>query len=164
MRPQGHQNWLGHEDTKAFWQIKTDQKQMLLLNDCSMIGAGICMFIFHKPESQTVIFNWSKSWFVQKLWYKIQIFPFPFFLQFRKKKLNWVFWVLLSFCFLYHHISPNYDFNRVSTSNRPSEPQFCERWTYSLWRNGQKLLQNGHLSVAIFCELAKVCMWPQATF
>ena len=70
MRPQGHQNWLGHEDTKAFWQIKTDQKQMLLLNDCSMIGAGICMFIFHKPEVQTVILiystglnlNWFKSY------------------------------------------------------------------------------------------------------
>ena len=46
-------------------KLKTDWKRMLLLNDCSMIGSGhffaICVFIFHKPESQTVILVYSTA-------------------------------------------------------------------------------------------------------
>ena len=54
--------------------IKTDRKQMLLFNDSYTTVSGhifaICMFIFHKPEVQTVIlicstglnFNWFKSY------------------------------------------------------------------------------------------------------
>ena len=53
-----------------FWEyeydyqyVKTDRTRMLLLNDCSMISSGhffaICMSIFHKPESQTVILVYS---------------------------------------------------------------------------------------------------------
>ena len=28
------------------------------------------------------VLNWSKFWLVQKLWHKMQIFPFPFFCDF----------------------------------------------------------------------------------
>ena len=53
--------------------VKTDWKQMLLLNDCYMTVSGqffaLCMLFFHKTEVQTVIFicstglnfNWFKS-------------------------------------------------------------------------------------------------------
>ena len=55
-----------------FWEyeydyqyVKTDRTRMLLLNDCSMISSGhffaICMSIFHKPESQTVILVYSTA-------------------------------------------------------------------------------------------------------
>ena len=55
-------------------KVKTDWKRMLLLNDPYTTVSGhffdICMFIFHKPEVQTVIlicstglnFNWFKSY------------------------------------------------------------------------------------------------------
>ena len=88
------------------WQIKSDRKWMLLLNNCYKIVSdhffAICIFIFHKTEVRTVILrclmglnlNWFKSYGLKCS--KMQIFPFPFFCDFVWKH-KFAFFVFLGF-------------------------------------------------------------------
>ena len=55
------------------------------------------------------------------------------FVQNRKKKRNG------NVCILCHNFLTNQNLDQLSTSKWPSEPQFCERWTY-IW---QKMAGNG---------------------
>ena len=43
-------------------------------------------------------------------------------------------------CVLCHNFWTNQNLEQLSTSKWPSEPQFCERWTYIRQKNGQKWL------------------------
>ena len=43
------------------------------------------------------------------------------------------------------HILKNWYLDMLSTSKWPSEPQFCERWTYIWPKSGQKRSYIGHL-------------------
>ena len=94
-----------------FWEyeydyqyVKTDRTRMLLLNDCSMISSGhffaICMSIFHKPESQTVILVYSTDLnpnLLKSYDTKSKYFHFLFFCNFVKKGSIGFF----EFCFFF---------------------------------------------------------------
>ena len=71
--------------------VKSDRKQMLLLNNCYKTVSGhfftVCIFIFHKTEVQMVLMglnlNWFKSYGLKCS--KTQIFPFQLFCNFVQK-------------------------------------------------------------------------------
>ena len=95
------------------------------------------MIIFHKTEVQTVILrcltslnlNWYKSYDTKRK---------------NAKNANECFCTKLqktengNMCILCHNFWTNWDLEPWSTSKWPSEPQFCERWTYKWRKNGQK--------------------------
>ena len=74
------------------------------------------------------VLNRSKPWLIQKLWLKMQIFPFPFFCDIVEKNA-FVFFAFLHFCFvLCHNCCTNHDSDLFNTSKWPSGPQFCARF------------------------------------
>ena len=86
------------------------------------------------------VLNRSESWFIQKLWLKMQTFPFPFFCDIVEKNA-FVFFVFFGFiCILCHNCCTNHDSDLFSTSKWSSEPPFCERFLHSWHKNGQKWL------------------------
>ena len=104
--------------------------------------------ISQKTEVQTVIL---RCWLSLNLkWYKsyniTKQTQFSFFLQNHKKNENRNIWVL------WHNFWANYDLDLLSISNNPSEPQFCERWTYIWQKSGQKWLYDGHLRVTFVSD------------
>ena len=76
------------------------------------------------------VLNRSKPWLIQKLWLKMQIFPFPFFCDIVEKNA-FVFFAFLGFiCILCHNYCTNHDSDLFSTSKWLSEPPFCERFLH----------------------------------
>ena len=96
-----------------------------------------CMYIFHKTEVQTVILkcltslnpNWYKSYDTKRK---------------NARNANECFCTKLpkigngNICSLCHNLWTNQILDLLSTSKRFSEPQFCERYTYSWRKNGQE--------------------------
>ena len=97
------------------------------------------MFIFHKTEIQTVILRCLTS--LNLNWYKNYDTK-------RKNAKNTNVWFCTksqkngngNICILCHNFWTNQNLDQLSTSKWPSEPQFCERWTY-IW---PKMAGNGH--------------------
>ena len=96
-----------------------------------------CVLIFHKTEIQTVILRYLTS--PNHNWYKSYDTK-------RKnvKKANACFCTKLqntengNIYTLCHKLRTNQILGLLSTPKWSSEPQFCERWTYSWRKNGQK--------------------------
>ena len=93
--------------------------------------------VFYKTEIQTVILRYLTS--PNHNWYKSYDTK-------RKnvKKANACFCTKLqntengNICTLCHKLRTNQILGLLSTPKWSSEPQFCERWTYSWRKNGQK--------------------------
>jgi hypothetical protein len=96
------------------------------------------------------VLNRSKPWLIQKLWLKMQIFPFPFFCDIVEKNAFMIFVFLYSFGLLCHNCCTNHDSDLLSTSKWLSESQFCKRFSYSWHKNNQQWSYSGHLSDANF--------------
>ena len=86
------------------------------------------------------VLNRSKPWLIQKLWLKIQIFPFLFFSDIVEKNAFLFFGFLGFICILCHNCCTNHDSDLFSTLKWPSESPFCERFSYRWHKNGQKWL------------------------
>ena len=82
---------------------------------------------------------------VQKLWHKMQ--------KFKKHKCLILYKITKNgngnICVLCHNFWTNHNLDQLSTSKWPSQPQFCEKWTY-LWKkmtgNGRKIVIYQYLS------------------
>ena len=120
------------------------------------VGHGKCLRLLTRwvggvkkgPKYAYVIFEWSlKSWLVQNLWHKTQNTKTQktqktqtrVFVQNCKINRNG------NICILCHNFWSNQNVDLLSTSKWPSEPQFCERWTYIRRKNGQKWSYKGHI-------------------
>ena len=105
------------------------------------------MFIFHKTEIQTVILrcltiinlNCYKSYDKKHKNAKNVTDANVCFLQNCKRNRKG------NICVLCHNFWSNQNVDLLSPSKWLSEPQFCERWTYIWWKNGQKWLYKGHI-------------------
>ena len=95
------------------------------------------MFFFHKTEihfcgTYLIYLNldWFKSYDI-KCKYSYSIFAFLY------KNTQLLFFENLHFCILCHNLCTNYYLDSLSTLKWLSEHQFCERWAYSMQKNGQ---------------------------
>ena len=100
----------------------------------------LCYYISQNwgSDGHFEVLNRSKPWLIEKLWLKMQIFPFSFFCDIVEKNA-FVFVAILGFIYvLCYKCCTNHDSDLFSTSKWPSEPPFCERFSYSWHKNGQK--------------------------
>ena len=79
--------------------LETEHKNLWLMNDCFTTVFVHLYAYYIDSNGHFEVLNRSKSYFVQKLWLKIQIFLFPLFLEFCKKHLL-VFFFFFSCGFL----------------------------------------------------------------
>ena len=136
---------------------------MLLLNDCSMIGSGhffaICMSIFHKPESQTVILVYSTDLnpnLLKSYDTKSKYFHFLFFCNFVKKGSIGFF----EFCFFSSFCVITLVLIKIQTGSAHKN----DRLNLSLVKDehivGEKTARSCQKmaihQLLFFCELAKV--------
>ena len=63
-----------------------------------------------------------------------------------QKNRNENIWILCN------NVWTNYNYNLLSISNWPSEPQFCERWIYIWQKSGQKQLYISHIRVTFVSD------------
>ena len=96
--------------------------------------------IFHKAKVQTVILrpwtslnhNWYNSYDTKRNKSQKQKNSYVFFSTILQKNRN------ANICIFNYNIWINQGFYLLSTSKWPSEPQFCEIWSYSCQKSGQK--------------------------
>ena len=116
-------------------------------------------------DGHVEVLNRSKPWLIQRLWLKMQIFPFLVFCDIVEKKSSVLFDFL--FCILCHNYCINHDSDLFSASKWVSETQFCEIFSYRCYKIGQKWSWNGHLSdsnLMINLWFSQDLSWPPGTF
>ena len=128
-----------------------------------MISSGhffaICIFIFHKPQSQTVILVYSTDLnpnLLKKYDTKSKYFNFSFFCNFVKKGSIGFF----EFCFFFAFCVITLVLIKIQTGSAPQN----DRLNFSFVKDehivGEKTARNCHkmaiYQLLFFCELAKV--------
>ena len=131
------------------FNIYSDSKWKALLSDNFMtIFSLFCHMHVHLSQNWDQnnhfdVLNGSQYWLVQKLWYKIRIFSFLFFVILYVQKHSFAFFVP----------------NKIQTRKAPQNDRLNLSFMKDTRTVGKRMARygrkHGHLSVAIFWELAK---------